>query len=83
MAGPVDVDVVGDGGAVGILAVDGAIEDVEVLPGIRRGGIGAGNFEDVAEFGEEHQLVRRSVKSECSQRVMKESIGTGGVVGTR
>ena len=58
VAGLVEVDVVGDGGAVGIHAGDGAVEDVEVFRGIGRGGIGAGDIEDVAEFGEEHLVVR-------------------------
>jgi hypothetical protein len=58
VAGLVEVDVVGDGGAVGVHAGDGAIEDVEVLRGIGRGGIGAGDADDVAEFREEHLVVR-------------------------
>ena len=58
MAGFVEVDVVGDRGAVRVHAGDGAVEDVEVFLGIGRGGIGAGDGEDIAEFGEEHLVVR-------------------------
>ena len=57
VAGFVEVDVVGDGGAVGVHAGDGAVEDVEVFRGIGRGGIGAGDADDVAEFGEEHLVI--------------------------
>jgi hypothetical protein len=39
-------------------ALKGAVEDVEVFRGIGGGGIGARDFEDVAEFGEEHLVVR-------------------------
>ena len=45
VAGLVEVDVVGDGAAVGIHAGDGAVEDMEVFRGIGRGGIGAGEVE--------------------------------------
>jgi hypothetical protein len=56
--GFVEVDVIGGGGAVRVDAGDGAVEDVAVLRGIGRGGVGARDADDVAEFGEEHLVVR-------------------------
>lgn len=57
VGGFVEVDVVGGGGAVGVDAGDGAVEDVVVAFGIGGGGVGARDAEDVAEFGEEHLVV--------------------------
>ena len=39
-------------------AGDGAVKDVEVLRGIGRGGVRAGNSDDVAQFRQEHLVVR-------------------------
>ena len=58
MPGLVEVDVIGGGGAVGIDPGDGAVEDVAVLRGLGCGGVRAWDADDVAEFGEEHLVVR-------------------------
>ena len=54
----VKVDVVRGAGAVQMGTSDGAVKDVEVLRGIRSSGVRARDAENVAEFGQEHLIVR-------------------------
>lgn len=53
----VEVDAAGGGGAVGVAEGDGAFEDVGVGSEIARGGLGAGDVEEVGEFGKEELVV--------------------------
>lgn len=53
----VEVDEVGRDLIEAVVEFDGVVEGVAVLLGIVGGGIGAGDFEEVAEFGEEDLIV--------------------------
>jgi hypothetical protein len=53
----VEVDASGAGGAVAVVELDGAFEDVGVEGVVWDGGVGTGKGEEVAEFGEEELVV--------------------------
>ena len=53
----VEVDAAGGFAALAVVESDGAFEDVGVAACIRGGGVGPGDVEEVAEFGEEELVV--------------------------
>lgn len=53
----IEVDAAGAGGSVSVVEVDGAFKYVGVVMVVGDRGVGTGNTEDVAEFGEEELVV--------------------------
>jgi hypothetical protein len=53
----IEIDAAGAGSAVAVVEVNGAFKDVGVLRIVGNGGIGTGDAEDVAEFGEEELVI--------------------------